>query len=266
MSRLAGPTYAGAMPSLGPRLALAALTAVLLLTGCVDDDPNASRPPGDEITTEEAQVLAEVLNRNYGAGGAEVTVSAPYSPDAVLELTGTVDFTTSEGTLDAVTSYSNGQPEETRTVYFTADRILIGNLPGFATAMADAGRPEALYLRLDLDQSRRLIDNVIGMIQRLGAEVPDDPDNLIAAGYTWQGNGRIDNTLISTFTTGSGTGTISIGAQDRLLHQFVSPPPGGDFPVTITLSGHGTKDIEFPPEAQVADASAYPDVAVQFGF
>lgn len=254
------------MPSLGLRLALTALSAVVLLTGCVDDDAPANRPPGDDITAEEAQVLAEVLNRNFEAGGAEVTVNAPYAEDAVLQMTGTVDFNTSEGTLDAVTTYSTGQPEETRTVFFTADRILIGNLPGFAAAMSDAGRPEALYLRLDLDQSQRLIDNIIGMIQRLVAEAPDDPDNLIAAGYKWQSNGRIDNILVSTFTTGSGTGSISIGASDRLLHQFVSPPPGGDFPVTITLSGHGDKEIEFPPEAQIADASAYPDVAVQFGF
>lgn len=253
------------MPSLGLRLALTALCTALALSGCVSDDPNSNRAPGDAITTDEAQVLAEVLHQDFEKGGADVTVSAQYATTALLKLTGEVDFTTSEGTLDAVTTFTDGQPTEERTVYFTADQIVIGNIPGFADAIKDAGRPQALYLRTDLDQTGRLIDNIIGMLQRLGAEAPDDPDNLIAAGYTWQGSGRIDNVLISTFSTGTGTATIRVG-QDRLLHQFVSPPPGGDFPVTITLSNHGKRSIEFPPEEQIADATAYPDVATQFGF
>lgn len=255
------------MRSLALRGVVAVLGATLLLTGCSEnEDPTANRAPGDAISEEEAQVLADVLNRNFIRGGADVRITAPYSPEATLTLTGEIDFTTGEGTLDSLTVFSDGQPDEVRTVFFTSDRILVGNLPGFAAAMGEAGRPDAVYLRTGLDGGGRLIDNIIGMLQRLAAPEPDDPDNLVAAGYTWQGGGRIDSTLISTFATGSGTARISIGAADHLLRQFVSPPPGGDFPVSINLTAHGTRSIDFPSEEQIADASAYPEVAAQFGF
>lgn len=254
------------MPVLGFRVAAALLVGALALTGCVEDDPNINRAPGDAITAEEAEILADLLYRDSEQGGADVTITAPYDEEALLTLTGSIDFTTGEGTLDANTTYTSGQPDEARTVYFTRDRILVGNLPDFTAAMAAAGRPDAQYLRIDLDAGVRLIDNIVGMLQRLATDAPDDPDNLIAAGYTWQGAGRIDNVLISTFSPGTSASTISVGVEDKLLHQFVAPAPGADFPVTITLSDHGERAIELPPEEQVADASAYPEVAAQFGF
>lgn len=241
-----------------------ALVAAILLTGCTDDNPNANRPPGDEITVTEAQVLSEVLHRNVQKGGADVKVTAQYAEEALLTMTGSVDFTTRTGTLDTVTTYTNGQPEEVRTLYFTADRVLVGNLPGLTEAMAAGGREGVQYLRSDLDQAGRLVDNIIGMLTRLAADQPDDPDNLIAAGYRWQGAGRIDSVLTNTFS--SGTATISIGVEDRLLHQFAAPPLNSTFPVRITLTNHGEREIDFPPEDQIADTSAYPQIAAQFGF
>lgn len=258
------PAYPGRMRVPAPQLLLPLLTAALVLTGCSEDDPNANRAPGDEITAAEAEVLAEVLHRNVEEGGAEVTISAQYAEQALLTMTGSVDFTDGTGTLDTLTEYTDGQPDEVRTIYFTPERITIGNIPGLTEAMADAGREGVQYLRTDLNQQGRLVDNIVGMLTRLAADEPDDPNNLIAAGYTWQGSGRIDQVLTSTFA--SGDTTISVGVEDRLLRQFAAPPGDNTFPVRITLSNHGPQEIDFPPEDQIADASAYPEVAAQFGF
>ncbi|MBA2415791.1 MAG: hypothetical protein H0V64_07890 [Geodermatophilaceae bacterium] len=248
----------------GSRLVVALLTTALVLTGCSEDDPDANRAPGAEITVAEAQVLAEVLHRNVQEGGADVNVSAEYAEEALLTMTGSIDFTTGTGTLDTLTTYTTGQPDELRTIYFTTDRIVIGNIPGFTDAMVAAGRDGVLYLRTDLDQQTRLVDNIVGMLLRLATEQPDDPENLIAAGYTWEGAGRIDTVLTNTFSTG--TSSISVGVEDELLYQFAAPPLNGSFPVRITLSDHGPREIDFPPEEQIADTSAYPEVASQFGY
>lgn len=248
----------------GSRFVPALLVAAVLLTGCGTEDPNAGRLPGDEITAAEAEVLADVLHRNVEEGGADVAVSVQFAEDALLTMTGSIDFNGRTGTLDTITTYGSGQPDEARTIYFTADRIVIGNIPGLTDAMVAAGRDGVQYLRGDLDQRGRLVDNVVGMLIRLTAERSDDPDNLIAAGYTWEGAGNIDSVVTNTF--GSGEATISVGVEDELLHQFVAPPAENTFPVRITLSDHGPREIDFPPEEQVADASAYPEVAAQFGF
>lgn len=248
----------------GSGLLVALLSVALLLTGCSDDNANANRAPGDKITVEEARVLADVLHRNVEEGGADVTVTAQYAEQALLTMTGSVDFTTRTGTLDAVTTFTTGQPDDVRTIYFTADRITVGNVPGLTEALSEAGRDGVLYVRSDLDQLNRLVDNIVGMLVRLAAERADDPRNLIAAGYTWEGAGRIDSVLTSTFR--SAGASISVGVEDKLLHQFVAPPPNQTFPVRITLTDHGPRAIEFPPEEQIADASAYPEIAAQFGY
>ena len=50
--------------------------------------------------------------------------------DAVVTLTGVVDFRRSIGQAKAVTTYRNGQPTETRTVFFTPTDIWFGDVPG----------------------------------------------------------------------------------------------------------------------------------------
>lgn len=252
------------MPMPGSRFVLALLASVLVLTGCTSNDQYSNRAPGDKITLAEAQILADVLYLDGQNGGADVTVRAQFAEEALLTMTGTVDFTTGTATFDATTTYTTGQPDETRTIYFTPDRLIVGNLPGLTDAMKADGRPDVQYLRAPLDPAARLADNIFGMITRLTAAKPDDPRNLLLAGYRWEGPGRIDNVLANTYSTKSGT--VSVGVEDKLLHQFVAPVPGGDFPVTITLTGHGKRTIDFPPEEQIADTSAYPDIAAEFGY
>lgn len=245
------------------RVLVALLAGVLAVSGCGGDDPVADRAPGDPITAEEAEALAGVLEANFDAGGADVVVVAPFAEDTTLTMNGSIDFADRTGTLDAVTEFGDGRPDEIRTLYFTADDVITGNIPGLTDAIAEAGRSDVLYLRRDLDQASVLVDNLLGMLTRLSTETADDPEVLLASGYTWAGNTTIDGVLSSTFNTG--TATVSIGAEDQLMRQYASAPGDSDFRVTITLSDHGPREIDFPPEEQIANASDYPEVAEQVG-
>lgn len=244
-----------------PRPAAALLAGVLAVSACSADDPVADRVPGDPISAAEAEVLAGVLAANREQGGADVVISTPLGAESTLTMSGVIDFTTLEGTLDAVTEFPDGQPDEIRTVYFTAEDIITGNLPGLTEAIAAEGRADVLYLRRDLQPTTRLADNLIGMLTRLSAETADDPEVLLASDYTWSGSATIDGVLTSTFDTTAAT--ISVGAEDELLHQYSGSAGGSDLTVTITLSEHGPREIEFPPEEQIANAADYPEVAAQ---
>ena len=74
-------------------------------------------------------------------------VTAPYSDAAMLTLTGEVDFRHSVGRAQAVTSFSDDRPDDTRTLFFTAEDIWFGDVPGLAESLAGAGVPDAAYLR-----------------------------------------------------------------------------------------------------------------------
>src|SRR3978361_114423 len=113
-----------------PRSLLLALGLVLaLLAGCSDSSA-ADRVAGAKVTQDEADVLAELLHKDFTLGGANFVESAPYGEGALLTLTGQVDFVASIGSAQAVTSFTDGRPDETRTVVFTPNDIWFGDVPG----------------------------------------------------------------------------------------------------------------------------------------
>jgi hypothetical protein len=131
------------------RLSLLGLgLSVALVTGC--SAAQADRSTGDPVTAEEAEVLAGLLHENHVRGGADFVVTAPYSDDALLTLTGSIDFRRSVGRAQAVTSFSDGRAEDTRTLFFTPDALWIGDVPGLDDALAADGAPDATYLRRPL--------------------------------------------------------------------------------------------------------------------
>src|SRR3712207_9593541 len=127
-----------------PRFPLVSGLVVGLLTGCAAD--RGEREPGDPVTRAEAAVLADLLHGNYQRGGADFVVTAPYAEDALLTLTGSVDFRDGVGRAQAVTSFGDGGAEGTRTLFFTREDVWVGDVPGLAEALADDGGPAGGYL------------------------------------------------------------------------------------------------------------------------
>jgi hypothetical protein len=254
------------MPSRPRPLLLALGLVVALLAGC-GDDAARDRVSGDAVTQQEAEVLAELLHADFRRGGADFTETAPYAEGALLTLTGTVDFTRSVGTARAVTNFTDGRPQETRTLFFTPQDIWFGDVPGLPEALTAAALPRATFLRRPLGvdgASPQLVDVLAQLVLNLSARTADDPRAFLSGGYTWQGQRSINGHLAAVYHLASGP-TVAVSASDQLLLQYVTPLPGQDFQVTITLSDHGARTVQLPADADTLNAADHPEVAAQLG-
>jgi hypothetical protein len=257
------------MPSRRRPFLLALGLALALLTGCSGAGA-ADRTPGDRVTDAEAQVLADLLHQDLVRGGADFTETAPYAEGAVLTLTGTVDFTHGRGHATAVTTYSNGQPTDTRTLWFTDQTLWMGQVPNLAATLGAAGLPAAPYVRRPLatndanQDTPALIDVAAQLVLRLSAPKADDVRTFESGDYTWQGQRSINGRLASEYRLASGA-QVAVAASDKTLLQYVTPLPGQGFSVTTTLTAHGPRTVDLPADDQTVDLTAHPDVANALG-
>ncbi|MGY5883137.1 hypothetical protein [Modestobacter lacusdianchii] len=235
-----------------------------LLGGCGSDDAE-QREPGAEVTSQEAEVLSQVLYANRQQGGADFEVTAPFAEGALLTLTGEVDFARGIGRAQAVTSYGDGRPEDARTLFFTADDLWQGGVPGLDAALTAAGLPPATYVRrpiaaTDASGTASLLDVLVQMVPRLSARSADDPRSF--ADYTWVGSRSVNGKLSSVFQSGTGA-RIAVAADSKLLVQYLTRLQ--DFDVTITLADHGEREITLPADEDTVSLTEHPEVAAALG-
>jgi hypothetical protein len=238
-----------------------------LLAGCTAEA--ASRAVGDTVTQAEAETLSRLLLRNHQEGGADFVVTAPYREGVVLTLTGEVDFTDGVGRAQAVTTFGSDRDDDVRTVFFTADEVWTGDVPGLREALADAGEATATYLHRELtaaadDEGPLLADLLLALVLRLAAESADEPESFLGPDYTWQGQRSIDSRLATLFGLRDGR-TVAVSAADDLMLQFSTPISDGAFEATVTLSDHGTRDVELPADDETAEAADHPEIAAALG-
>jgi hypothetical protein len=251
-----------------PLLVLSLLVLLALLAGC-GSATATDRSPGDPVSNAEADVLAGLLHRDFTAGGADFVVAAPYAEGAVLTLTGEVDFARGIGRAQGVTSYADGRPDDTRTLFFTTSDLWFGDVPGLSAALTGAGLPDAAYVRRPLATdgatgSASLIDVLVQLVPRLSARAADDPRSFVERHYTWQGTRSVNGALASLFRSGTGA-TIAVAADSKLLLQYVTRLPDQNFDVTITLSDHGPREIGLPSDAETVNAADHPNIAAAVG-
>ena len=243
------------LPALGLTLAL--------LSGCTG---GGERAEGAPVTEDEAGLLAQLLVDNHERGGADFVVTAPYGQDTVLTLTGEVDLADGVGRAQVVTSYGGGRPDDTRTLFFTADELWFGEVPGLASALGAAGLPEASYVRRPVvsEEQAPLVDVLTAVVLNLSAEQPDDAGAFRGGGYTWEGDRSIDGELVQVYASEAGW-SVAVDRSTGLLLQYRTPLPGQEFDVTVTFSQHGPRQITLPGEGQSVDGAAYPEVAATVG-
>jgi hypothetical protein len=248
------------------RSLLLALGLVLaLLAGCSSGSDD--RAPGAKVSDDEARVLAQVLYRDRQEGGADFVAVAPYAEGTSTTLTGTVDFERSVGRAQAVTHFGDGRADDTRTVFFTPQDLWFGDLPGLTDAVAAAGKPGITYLERPItsaDESPSLVDVLVQVVLNLQARQPDDPRSITSRGYTWQGQTSVDSSIVSVFGLSTPGSTVAVD-RNGLLRRYVTRLSGQDFDVTVTLSGHGHKEVTLPGDAQTALISDVPQAAAQLG-
>lgn len=244
------------------RLAAAALSAALVLGGCTATG-GPDRDPGAPVTAEEARTLSRLLQRNHQRGGADFVATAPYGGDAVLTVTGEVDFRGAAGRAQVTTSPGDGRPERTTEVVFDADEVWLGEVD----LLAAAGLPDVRWLRRPLgpDGTAELLDVVLRVVLNLGRAPADDPRSFLERDWTWQGRRSIDSRLCASFADPEGR-TVAVDAADHLLRQFATPLPGQSFEVTVTLAGHGRRSVALPHEGTSVAAADHPELAERVGF
>jgi hypothetical protein len=233
------------------------------LSGCTGGQP-ADRATGDAVTEQEAETLARLLQRNYQRGGADFVVTAPFDADAVLTLSGEVDFRRGAGRARAAIEYSDEQAEATSTVFFSEEHLWV-ELP---QEPARAGAAGADYLRRPVTVpdggTAQLIDVLVRVVLNLGTPRADDPRGFHERDWTWAGRRSIDSRLSSVFADPEGR-TVTVSAADDLLRQYVTELPGQEFEVTVTLAGHGRRSVDLPADAVSAEATDHPELAAQSG-
>jgi len=250
-------------PRRRPALLAAGLVGVVLAgsaAGCTSGGDD--REPGDPLTDAEADLLAGVLTANEEEGGADFVVAAPFDEDAVLTLTGEVDYADDVGRAQAVTSYGDERPDDVRTVFFTADELWFGDVPGLAEALTAAGLPSATYVRRPAaatGDGARLADVLVRLVLNLAAPEDDDPGAFRGGEYTWEGQRTIDGRLSSVFASPAGW-TVAVDGATDLLVQYVTELPGQEFPVTVTLADHGPRTITPPAAEETVDGADHPEL------
>jgi hypothetical protein len=246
----------------------AAVSAVLgagLLLGCTADD-GADRDPGATVTDDEARTLAGLLQRNFQRGGADFVATAPYGGNAVLTVTGSVDFRASTGRARVTTDLGDGRPDRSAEVVFTTEEVWIGEAPGLTEGLTAAGLPGVRWLRRPLgpDGTAELLDVVLRVVLNLGSAPADDPRSFVERDWTWQGRRSIDGRLTSVFTDPAAR-SVAVDAADDVLLQYATPLPGESFEVTVTLTEHGRRSVEVPDAASSAPAADHPEIAGGLG-
>jgi hypothetical protein len=201
---------------------------VALLAGCGGTD---ERPEGAPVSEEEAALLAHLLADTHDRGGANFVVTAPYGEDTVLTLTGEVDLARGAGRAQAVTTYGDGRADDTRTLFFTADELWFGEVPGLAAALGCRGAAEASYVRrpVALEEQAPLVDVLTRVVLNLSAEQADAAGAFTRAGYTWEGDRSIDGELTGVYASESGW-SVAVDRSTDLLVQYRTPLPGRSSP------------------------------------
>ncbi|WP_104524146.1 hypothetical protein [Blastococcus atacamensis] len=246
---------------LAPRACAAALAA-LALAGCSTDE----RSPGEPVTEDEARILAELLHRNHEEGGADFVVTVPVGDDALLELTGEVDFRRGIGRAQAVTVVDD-EEHDARTLFFDRDELWSGDVPGLPEALAADGAPDAAYLRRALPadpEDPELLDVLVEMLLNLAQPEADDPALFLDGPYRWHAEEPIDGRPTVVYRLREGR-TVAVDAGDRTLVQYRATLPDSGLDVTLTLADHGTRRVALPAEEETAATADHPRVAAAFG-
>jgi len=243
------------------------LLQAALLAGCTGGGDE--REPGDPVTDAEAGVLAGLLARNAEEGGADFVVTAPFGEDELLTLTGEVDYTDAVGRAQAVTSSGDGE-DVVRTVFFPADQLWFGDVPGLAEALTAAALPPAAYLSRPIataegdEASAPLTDVLVRLVLNLSAAEDDDPGAFREGDHTWEGQRSIDGRLSTVFASAAGW-TVAVDSATDLLLQYGTELPGQEDPVTVSLSDHGPRDVTPPAAEETVDGEAHPELLSAVG-
>lgn len=154
-------------------------TVALTMLGACSASPAATREPATtvatppptelELTEEQRRVLSLVLEKNFEAGGAAISVVLP---GGASEMTAEVDWTRHFGHAVAV---NDGRTVE---FYFGPDHVLDGTVPDLTEALAANGIDGVRFVERALDPAYSTIDLISVFVLGLASEQRENPVGL----------------------------------------------------------------------------------------
>lgn len=226
--------------------------AVAMVAAC--GSPAVGVPAGSRLTQAQALSLAQVLYRNYEAGGAHVSVSVPYGSGVTATLDGDVDFRDHAGHL-AVRTLVKGYPPQAQDVDYTSGAVYESGGPVVAQEIAGSGRAGVRWVERRPDPARRPVDTVIAIIVALASTQRDNPLLIQESAARWMARQRVDGAETDVYRYNQAV-TYYVGVTDGLLYRFVGRVQDFAGPVTVDLSQRGPHPSPPPAPATVLRGSA----------
>ncbi|MEA2900381.1 MAG: hypothetical protein QOH36_268 [Actinomycetota bacterium] len=232
-------------------LGVGMVAAVLVGCGGGSDRPAARSEPR-AVTTREAGVLADVLHRNFQAGGAHFVATATID-GAPVRLDGAVSWADHAGS--GFLSVGAVSPYEVR---WTADAVFRA-LPGLPERMAAQGRPAVRWVVFPADPQNTRLDVVIALLVGLAATTSDNPVNVQQqSDVQWLGADTVDTEGVDVFR--KGRIELYVARSDSMLRRVLAQLAFTDDRLRVDVTGFGPQPFAIPPAEQIVDGRDIPEI------
>lgn len=231
------------------------------IAGCGGSDGQAStssttRPPGVALTDGEAASVAQMLFRNYQAGGATVSAAADYSPQLSVAVNGEVDWKNHTGALTMTSTFADGRPQEVQEVVFTQDAVYTKVSPEQAVILSQQGKPDAQWVVRAPDREGRPVDQLIGLLVSLASTRPDNPQLVLQGEVRFDREEQIGDTATEVFTDPGKDASYWVATDTGQVVRFRGTLPGFAGPITIDFSSPGSTSVSIPADGVVSEVTA----------
>lgn len=240
------------------------LVGLLGLVGCGgggDDAAPATTidPRGAPLTSEQADVLAQLFHENHTDGGAAFTVDMPLAGGAPgATLSGEVDWVghVASGTY---TAEAGATPLGGVDYVWSPTIVLDGSVPGLEQAMAAEGREGVTWVSRPLDPTEVPLDGVLALLHTISSDRPGNPQVIAGEDAGYLGGSVEDGEPVDRYRFGDNTVYV-VGADDGKLRRVEARFRSFPEPVVLTITDRGERRVASPQRDTVVDASTIPEI------
>jgi hypothetical protein len=225
----------------------AAILHVCVLSACNSQEVSQERP----LSSEEASVLAEVLSRNYEAGGASFSLSARGGMEGgTITMQGDIDWVNHQGGARVL---GGSQPHPVTEVWWSAE-IVGERRPSLEVEILNQ-LPEVRnpILVRPPDSTRRRLDQLLAIVTGLVSKTPENSQLILQTeGSAFLRNDVLREKPVLVLRYGKRS-IFWLDAESKSLMRFEGNDSSSQFPVVIDFLQLGPRTLSLPQGAQVVN-------------
>lgn len=220
---------------------------LLSIAACGGNAVSQERP----LTSDEASFLAEVLSRNYEAGGASFRLSAPAGMEGgTITIEGDIDWVNHQGGARVL---GGAKPHPVAQVWWnqktvgerrpTLDREILTRFPEMKNPIL--ARPP--------DTSKRRLDQLLAIITGLVSKTPENSQLILQTeGSAFVRKDVLRERGVLVVRYGKRT-TFWLDEESKELLRFEGSDSTSQFPVVIDFFQLGQRNLSLPRDVQVVN-------------